>query len=158
ILDKLFNLLDWDLIDLFHLQDYKLDNINKYISQIPDYKIKEMIKIGYKFNEDCWLKIITDKNLDSDLFENNEEIKKIINKKKNNNKNKKKFMVRSKFRSRYRILRQYCYNGNLIKKINNYEDNLIKIVKIYLIDVPKIKILEKIIKNAIEILYLGNCF
>lgn len=224
IFDKLFFLNDWDLIDLFHLMGYRVININKVISLVPPNKIKGIIKLGYKFNDECLLKIFLENYHDDDLLKmlgiTNEIvcnkkhynlisniykdcsldfIKKIenmgykpsqlcldnaisgfnflviyyliskgfsitdnnlchlflldIQKKKKNKKRGRLLII--KRRRRYTDRSSFL---NIIKKINNYEDNIIKLIKFYNEKNNNIKILENIISKAIRGLCLGNCF
>lgn len=59
ILEKLFSLGDWDLIDWFHLYGHKIRNIESILKCINDTNFDKIINAGYHFNENCILKLMT---------------------------------------------------------------------------------------------------
>ena len=72
ILNLLFKLGDYDLIDLFHTYGYRLEKFNNI--DIPSNKYQKMIEIGYKFDFISIKKFITNNMIDDEI-----EIKKMIN-------------------------------------------------------------------------------
>lgn len=51
ILTKLFSIKEWDLIDLFHMYGYKVNDIESMLKYIDDSKMSRLINYGYKFSE-----------------------------------------------------------------------------------------------------------
>jgi len=51
ILTKLIMAGEWDLVDLFHMYGYKVNDINRLINKIPENKFQMIFKFGYKLND-----------------------------------------------------------------------------------------------------------
>src|SRR5439155_23385087 len=75
---------------------------------------------------------------------------------------KKEYVLsrRSIYRSKFRILMLHRNNGKLIKKLNNYEDNIINFIELFIKEdkINNTKLIERIINIIIVSLYFGNCF
>ena len=71
ILEKLFSLSDWDLIDFFHLYGYRCNNINtsSIINNIGEHDIEKMSEYGYIFDSTSLIKMLCNGDISIKMLE-----------------------------------------------------------------------------------------
>ena len=115
LFEKIFALDDWDLIDFFHIYGYKINNIEKFIINIPNNKINNLKELGYVFNDKIFLKILLNNKTDmktlydiefnDNIINNTLYSKKIMNIFKKNSLDKIKFIYEKGFN-----INQKCFD------------------------------------------------
>lgn len=72
----------WSLVDYFHIQNFRANDRESLMYNVPKYKIAEMLRLGYKMNEGCLLNLIKDGSIESNEIKSFFDKMEIVNIKK----------------------------------------------------------------------------